>query len=125
MRRLRFRHAGKHLNFDALEEVSWTDQACVGVVLASEGYPGSVQTGRPISGLAEAAQIRGVQVFHAGTVDRDGRVVTAGGRVLTVTALGKDHDEARERAYEACSRIEFEGMTYRRDIAAGVMQGAA
>ena len=103
----------------------WTDAACVGVVLASGGYPGPVQTGKPISGLADAAGLPDVHVFHAGTVARDGRVVTAGGRVLTVTALGKDHDEARNRAYEACSRISFDGMTYRTDIAAGATEGAA
>jgi phosphoribosylamine--glycine ligase len=106
-------------------QVRWTDEACVGVVLASAGYPGPVETGLPITGLEEASALPGVQVFHAGTIARDGRVVTAGGRVLTVTALGRDHDEARSRAYEACSLIDFDGMTYRRDIAAGAMQGAA
>jgi phosphoribosylamine--glycine ligase len=106
-------------------QVSWTPEACVGVVLASGGYPGPVQTGLPISGLEDAGAVPGVQVFHAGTVARDGRVMTAGGRVLTVTAMGRDHQEARSRAYEACSLIHFDGMTYRRDIAAGPMQGAA
>ncbi|TMK98686.1 MAG: phosphoribosylamine--glycine ligase [Actinobacteria bacterium] len=106
-------------------QVAWAEGACVGVVLASAGYPGPVETGRPISGLADAAGLPQVQVFHAGTVARDGRVVTAGGRVLTVTALGKDHEEARTRAYEACSRINFDGMAYRKDIAADAMEGAA
>ena len=106
-------------------QVAWAEGACVGVVLASAGYPGPVETGRPISGLADAAGLPQVQVFHAGTVARDGRVVTAGGRVLTVTALGKDHEEARTRAYEACSRISFDGMAYRKDIAADAMEGAA
>jgi phosphoribosylamine--glycine ligase len=106
-------------------QVKWAEAACVGVVLASGGYPGPVQTGKPISGLGDAAGLPDVHVFHAGTVARNGRVVTAGGRVLTVTALGKDHDEARNRAYEACSRIDFDGMTYRQDIAAGAMEGAA
>ena len=106
-------------------EVAWAEGACVGVVLASAGYPGPVETGRPISGLADAAGLPQVQVFHAGTVARDGRVVTAGGRVLTVTALGKNHEEARTRAYEACSRINFDGMAYRKDIAADAMEGAA
>jgi phosphoribosylamine--glycine ligase len=105
--------------------VRWTGEACVGVVLASAGYPGPLETGLPITGLKEASARPQVQVFHAGTIARDGRVVTAGGRVLTVTALGRDHDEARSRAYEACSLIHFDGMTYRRDIAAGAMQGAA
>ena len=106
-------------------QVAWAEGACVGVVLASAGYPGPVETGRPISGLADAAGLPQVQVFHAGTVARDGRVVTAGGRVLTVTALGKNHGEARTRAYEACSRINFDGMAYRKDIAADAMEGAA
>jgi phosphoribosylamine---glycine ligase len=106
-------------------QVAWAEGACVGVVLASAGYPGPVETGRPISGLADAAGLPQVQVFHAGTVARDGRVVTAGGRVLTVTALGGDHEEARTRAYEACSRINFDGMTYRKDIATHAMEGAA
>ena len=105
-------------------QVRWTEEACVGVVLASAGYPGSYQTGLPISGLEEASAVPGVQVFHAGTVARDDRVVTAGGRVLTVTALGKGLEEARGRAYEACSLIDFEGMAFRRDIA-GSMEGAA
>jgi phosphoribosylamine--glycine ligase len=104
--------------------VRWTDEACVGVVLASAGYPGPIETGLPITGLERAAALPAVQVFHAGTIARDGRVVTAGGRVITVTALGRDHDEARSRAYEACSLIDFDGMTYRRDIAADAMQGA-
>jgi phosphoribosylamine--glycine ligase len=106
-------------------QVRWTEEACVGVVLASAGYPGPVETGLPITGLEDASALQGVQVFHAGTIARNGRVVTAGGRVLTVTALGRDHDEARSRAYEACSLIHFDGMTYRRDIAAGAIQGAA
>jgi phosphoribosylamine---glycine ligase len=98
-------------------ELTWTPRACVGVVLASEGYPGPVETGRPIAGLDDVADLEGAEVFHAGTVARDGRVVTAGGRVLTVTALGSDLHEARGRAYEACSLIHFDGMHYRKDIA--------
>ena len=97
-------------------ELGWTAEACVGVVLASAGYPGGIATGKPISGLDEAARVEGVQVFHAGTGAREGRVLTAGGRVLTVSALGHDHQEARRRAYEACSRIRFDGMHYRKDV---------
>jgi phosphoribosylamine---glycine ligase len=100
-------------------QLRWTPQACVGVVLASQGYPGPVDTGRPISGLQDLADLEAVQVFHAGTVARDGKVVTSGGRVLTVTALGSDLHEARRRAYEACSLIHFDGMHYRKDIAEG------
>jgi phosphoribosylamine--glycine ligase len=96
---------------------AWTDEACVGVVLASAGYPGSLRTGMEITGLGEAAKLEGVRLFHSGTALREGRVVTSGGRVLTVAALGSDLEEARRRAYEACSVIAFEGMHYRRDIA--------
>ena len=95
----------------------WTPQACVTVVLASGGYPGAHQTGLVVDGLEEAGRMEDVLVFHGGTARRDGRVVTAGGRVLSVTALGKDLAEARSRAYEACSRISFEGMHHRTDIA--------
>jgi phosphoribosylamine--glycine ligase len=97
--------------------LQWTPQACVTVVLASGGYPGRHPTGLEVRGLEEAAKMEDVLVFHGGTARRDGRVVTAGGRVLSVTALGKDLAEARTRAYEACSRISFDGMHYRRDIA--------
>ena len=96
----------------------WTSRACVGVVLASEGYPGRHRTGLPISGLAEAERLDGVSVFHAGTTERDGRVVTAGGRVLTVSALGEGLREARILAYQAASLIRFQGAHYRWDIAA-------
>jgi phosphoribosylamine--glycine ligase len=102
----------------------WAPEATVGVVLASGGYPGPVETGKPIAGLEEAAAIEGVQVFHAGTVAREGRVLTAGGRVLTVTATAPDLSEARRRAYAAASRINFDGMTYRRDIADRIPQEA-
>jgi phosphoribosylamine---glycine ligase len=95
----------------------WSDDACVTVVLASEGYPNDPKTGAPIEGLADAASMNGVHVFHAGTAARDGRVLTAGGRVLTVSALGPSLEDARGLAYEACGRISFEGMQFRRDIA--------
>ncbi len=97
-------------------ELSWKPEACVGVVLASAGYPGPVRTGIPLSGLDEASRVEGVHLFHAGTAAQDGRVLTAGGRVLTVAAVGHDHEEARQRAYEACSRVRFDGMRYRTDI---------
>jgi phosphoribosylamine--glycine ligase len=88
----------------------------VGVVLASAGYPGSVKTGVPIHGLDAASRVPEVTVFHAGTARRDGQIVTAGGRVLTVVATGADYRAAIDRAYEAVSLISFEGMQYRRDI---------
>jgi phosphoribosylamine--glycine ligase len=98
-------------------QLRWTPQACVTVVLASGGYPGQHPTGLEVRGLEDAAMLENVLIFHAGTTRRDGKVVTAGGRVLSVTALGKDLAEARSRAYEACSRISFEGMHFRKDIA--------
>ena len=98
--------------------VEWSDEACVGVVLASGGYPGSYETGFPIEGLDEVDP--DVQVFHAGTKRRDdGAVVTAGGRVLTVVATGATLAEAREKAYRNVERIRFQGVHYRRDIGAG------
>jgi phosphoribosylamine--glycine ligase len=100
-------------------DATWRPEASVTVVLASGGYPGSYDTGVPIRGIDEAGDVDGVTVFHAGTAERDGTVVTAGGRVLAVSALGQSIAEARSRAYEACSRISFKGMQYRRDIAAG------
>ncbi|MGH2783629.1 MAG: phosphoribosylamine--glycine ligase [Actinomycetota bacterium] len=95
----------------------WTDDACVVVVLASGGYPGRYKTGVPIDGLDAVERMRGVEVFHAGTDRRKGRVVTAGGRVLAVSALGSDLSAARNRAYEAVAAITFEGMHHRTDIA--------
>jgi len=97
--------------------VDWKPESCVCVVLASGGYPGKYETGKPISGLEEAESMEGVVVFHAGTAEQDGRIVTAGGRVLGVTALGGTLPEAVGRAYEAVARIHFEGMHFRRDIA--------
>jgi len=96
----------------------WAEEACVCVVLASAGYPGEPKTGVPIDGLEDAAAVPGVQVFHSGTTVRDGRVLTAGGRVLAVSALGASLEDARGLAYEACGRVSFDGMQYRRDIAA-------
>jgi phosphoribosylamine--glycine ligase len=94
-------------------------RAAVVVVLASEGYPDQAATGDAIGGIAEAAAVEGVHVFHAGT-RRDGdALVTAGGRVLGVTAVGKTAEEARARAYAAVEHIRFRGMQWRRDIARG------
>ncbi len=100
-----------------------TGEAAVTVVVASGGYPGAYETGKEIRGLDAADEVDGVTVFHSGTEDADGRVVSAGGRVLAVSALGASLREARARAYEACDRIAFDGMTYRRDIAARAAEG--
>ena len=91
--------------------------ACVTIVAASGGYPDPGQTGLEISGLDEAERVGGVTVFHSGTAERQGRVVTAGGRVLSVSASGPSIEQARDRAYEAVERISFEGMQHRTDIA--------
>ncbi|HEX6131908.1 MAG TPA: phosphoribosylamine--glycine ligase, partial [Actinomycetota bacterium] len=92
--------------------------AAVTVVLASGGYPGAYATGLPIDGLEDAVRVPGVTVFHAGTREAAGRVETAGGRVLAVSALGATLAEARARTYEACDRISFDGMHRRNDVAA-------
>ena len=88
----------------------------VGVVMASGGYPGAYETGLPISGLEDAATVPGVHLAHAGTVLRGGRVVTGGGRVLTVVARGSSYRQAIDRAYDAVGRISFEGSHVRTDI---------
>ena len=96
--------------------IEWSSQACVGVVMASGGYPGSYKTGFPIHGLDSVD--KDVLVFHAGTREGSGgTVLTDGGRVLTVVAVGNDMTEARERAYDNIRRISFEACYYRRDIA--------
>jgi phosphoribosylamine--glycine ligase len=97
-------------------EPDWDERAAVCVVLASRGYPASSSSGDAIAGLD--AVPAGVEVFHAGTAEHDGEIVTAGGRVLGVTALGEDRDAARSAAYAAAEMIRFDGAQYRRDIAA-------
>lgn len=98
-------------------ELAWSDQWAVCVVLASEGYPGSYEKGKVILGVDDAEELEGVKVFHAGTAhNADGELITNGGRVLNVVALADTFTEARELAYEACDRIEFEGKQYRSDI---------
>jgi phosphoribosylamine--glycine ligase len=98
-------------------EPEWDTRAAVTVVMASAGYPGKYETGKMIAGLDGVRDMAGIQVFHAGTRRENGRIVTAGGRVLAVTALGETANDARTRAYEAVARIDFEGAHYRRDIA--------
>jgi phosphoribosylamine--glycine ligase len=97
--------------------IKWDARAAVTVVLASGGYPDKYETGKTISGLDDAAKVKDVQIFHAGTKRANGKIRTAGGRVLAVTALGSTIEDARKRAYEAVSRIDFENCHYRRDIA--------
>jgi phosphoribosylamine--glycine ligase len=96
--------------------IDWHDKAAVCVVMASEGYPGSIRTGDAISGLDQAAALDDVYVFHAGTAAKDGTCVTSGGRVLGVTALGSTVKEAIEKAYQGTDAITWTGVQYRRDI---------
>lgn len=101
----------------AAAAVEWDDRPAVTVVMASGGYPDKYETGKEICGLELCVGLKDVHVFHAGTRAEKGAVVTAGGRVLAITALGATVGDARTRAYEAVARIEFEGAHYRRDIA--------
>jgi phosphoribosylamine--glycine ligase len=97
-------------------ELRWSPGAAACVVASSSGYPGSYKTGLPITGLDKAAQIPGVQVFHSGTSQANGQILTAGGRVLGVTAVAPSLEEALALDYEALKLIHFDGMYYRRDI---------
>ncbi len=98
-------------------DVQWLDHAAVCVVVASKGYPEKYEKGKVISGLADAGKMDGVVIFHSGTAFNGNEIVTNGGRVLGVTALGEDIKTARDRAYKAIEKIHFEGMHYRKDIA--------
>jgi len=95
-------------------QIKWREESSVCVVLASGGYPGSYEKGKVITGLDQLPA--GVVVFHAGTAEKDGSIVTAGGRVLGVTATGRDISAALEAAYRAVNSIYFEGMHYRLDV---------
>lgn len=96
-------------------DIEWSDEACTCVIMASGGYPKSYPKGIEITGLTDG-QLDGVTVYHAGTSINDGRLVTSGGRVLGVTALGKDLNEALKKSYDAVEKIEFDGAHYRKDI---------
>ena len=101
---------------EVADEIAWDPRPAVSVVLASGGYPGDYQTGKTIHGVTDADATDDVKIFHGGTAKRAGRLVTDGGRVLSVTALGDDLAAARARAYEAVAKINFDGMHFRRDI---------
>lgn len=103
-------------------EIEFAGDWAVTVVMASAGYPESSSSGDEITGLADAAGLEDVEVYHAGTASEDGKVVTAGGRVLAVTALGADARQARSRAYEAVGLIDFDGRQMRTDIAARAVE---
>ncbi len=106
-------------------EIEWDERPAVCVVMASGGYPDKYQKGFPITGIDEAEALGDVKVFHAGTIERDGRLVTNGGRVLGVTAVGADLPAAITRAYEAVDRISFQDAHYRNDIAARALNRPA
>ncbi|KPK41200.1 MAG: phosphoribosylamine--glycine ligase [Omnitrophica WOR_2 bacterium SM23_29] len=96
--------------------LEWDERPCVSVVIASEGYPGRYKTGFEIEGLESIVNLKDIYVFHAGTKRVDDKILTSGGRVLNVTALGQDIKDAIDRCYEAVNLIHFEGMHFRRDI---------
>jgi phosphoribosylamine--glycine ligase len=100
----------------------WSSDTAVCVVMASGGYPGTFEAGKKITGLDDAAELDGVKVFHAGTSKRDDAFYTSGGRVLGVTARAPELQIAVQRAYEACAKINFEGVHYRKDIAARALK---
>ena len=97
-------------------EMRWIPGASACVVACSAGYPGSYKKGIPITGLDEAAKVPGVEIFHSGSVLKDGQLLTAGGRVLGVTAAAPSLEDALASAYQAMDLIHFDGMYYRRDI---------
>ncbi|MGD0552414.1 MAG: phosphoribosylamine--glycine ligase [Sedimentisphaerales bacterium] len=103
--------------------LEWDERPAVCVVMASGGYPGDYEKGKVITGINEAEQLKDVVVFHAGTSVKDGKLVTAGGRVLGVTAIGGTIADAKKQAYEAVGKISFEGAHYRRDIADKAIRG--
>jgi len=105
-------------------QLDWDPRCCCGVVMASGGYPGEYAKGKPIAGIEEAESNTDVKVFHAGTTRKAGRLVTAGGRVLNVCAMGEDLADAQQKANAACERIHFENAYFRRDIGFRVLHGA-
>jgi len=104
-------------------ELSWCDDWAVSVVLTSAGYPGSYEKGKVITGIEDAEALDGVTVYHAGTREQDGQILTNGGRVIDITALGATFEDARNLAYAACEKIDFEGKTLRHDIGLRALKG--
>lgn len=104
-------------------ELSWCDDWAVSVVLTSAGYPGSYEKGKVITGIEDAEALDGVTVYHAGTREQDGQILANGGRVIDVTALGATFEDARNLAYDACEKIDFEGKTLRHDIGLRALKG--
>ena len=104
-------------HLDLIEPLRWSDEAAVTVVVAAEGYPVAPRTGDMIEGLADAEAVEGAYVLHAGTAEAVDGSVSAGGRVLSVTATGADLGQARDRAYDAVGRLTLKGSHHRTDIA--------
>ena len=104
-------------------ELSWCDDWAVSVVLTSAGYPGSYEKGKVITGIEDAEALDDITVYHAGTREQDGQILTNGGRVIDVTALGATFEDARNLAYAACEKIDFEGKTLRHDIGLRALKG--
>jgi phosphoribosylamine--glycine ligase len=102
----------------SIDSLSWDENKCICVIAASKGYPESSSKGDIISGLDDVKEMDDIVVFHAGTKSQDGNIATNGGRVLGVTALGNSFKDTRKKAYDAMENINFEGMQYRKDIAA-------
>ena len=103
-------------------DFKWSSDAAVCVVMASGGYPGAYESGKKMTGLVEAAGVDGVKIFHSGTTNREGEFYTAGGRVLGVTAKAPDLQTAVDCAYAAVGKINFDGVNYRKDIAARALK---
>ena len=103
-------------------ELEWDERFCVGVVLASDGYPGSYEKHKEVTGIDEA-EANGARVYHAGTVLEDGKLYTNGGRVFCVSALGDSFEAARDAAYEACEKVSFDNKFLRHDIGARAARG--
>ena len=103
-------------------ELEWDERFCVGVVLASDGYPGSYEKHKEVGGIEEA-EANGARVYHAGTVLEDGKLYTNGGRVFCVSALGDSFEAARDAAYEACEKVSFDNKFFRHDIGARAARG--
>jgi phosphoribosylamine---glycine ligase len=107
------------------QKLKWKSGASACVVLASGGYPGKFESGKEIHGLGAATKIPDVKILHAGTKREGGKILTSGGRVLGVTAPGETLDAALAKAYQAASKIHFDGMHYRRDIGRHGLQSSA
>jgi phosphoribosylamine--glycine ligase len=121
----RLLHAAATGRLGEIEPPRWRAGAAVTVVMAAEGYPGSPRKGDPISGVEAVAEMEGLDVIQAGTAREGDSLVTAGGRVLAVTAVGEDLMAARQRAYRGVTAISFGGAQYRTDIAAEAAVKAA